>query len=209
MSLPAVVLSALSAAPAGVVAVAGSRQLPAGAAAVVAGVAAALAGAGLAVSVGCCVGADAAVLSAVPASALRVFAAFGPVSPPWVAARYSAPGACSLSAVAEVARALLAGASVSWWAGGGAFVPLAARLAARSGAVVAAASVGAVVFLSGPPGPRSGSWLVARAAAARSLPLVVVPLGFAGSALPLLAPGGGWRSLGAGAWLWCPPLALF
>lgn len=201
MSLPAVVLSALSVAPAGVVAVAGSRQLPAGAAAVVAGVAAALAGAGLAVSVGCCVGADSAVLSSVPAPALRVFVAFGP--PPACA------GACALSAVSSVSAAARAGAAVSWWAGGGLAVPLAARLGRRTGAVVAAASAGAVVFLGGPLRPGSGSWLAARLAAGRSLPLVVVLLAFAGSALPLLAPGGGWRSLGAGAWLWCPPLALF
>lgn len=205
-SLPSVVLSALPAAP-GVVALAGSRSLSPIGAAVVAGVSSSLAAAGFSVAVGCCVGADSAVLSSVPSSALRVFAAFGPVSPPWAAARYSAPGACALSAVAEVARALLGGAVVSWWAGGGPSVPLRARLAARSAAVVGAASAGAVVFFAAPSS--RGSFLAARLAAGRSLPVVAVPLGFSGAALPLLAAGGFWQSVGAGVWRWCPPSSLF
>lgn len=200
-SLSAAILSALPAvAVGGVVALAGSRRLPAGAGAMVSGVACALAAAGFVVACGCCVGADAAVLSAVPPEALRVFAAFGP--PPCA-------GFCGLSAVSAVSAAACAGAAVSWWAGGGASVPLRARLAARTGAVVSAASAGAVVFLADPPQPGSGSWLAARLAAGRSLPVVAVPLGFSGSVLPLLAPGGCWRSLGSGAWLWCPPPALF
>ncbi|HZB08356.1 MAG TPA: hypothetical protein VE525_04495 [Rubrobacter sp.] len=72
-------------------------------------------------------------------SRLCVFAAFGPVSPPWPAARLFAPGASSsVSSVSGVAGALAAGASVSWWAGGGPTVPLAGRLASRSSALVSA-----------------------------------------------------------------------
>ena len=52
-------------------------------------------------------------------SRLRVFAAFGSVSPAWPSARVSAPGASSsVSSVSGVASALAAGVSVSWWAGG-------------------------------------------------------------------------------------------
>jgi hypothetical protein len=76
------------------------------------------------VAVGCAVGADALVVSSVLAlgasSRPRVFAAFGPVSPPASlhAARVFAPGASSsISSVSGVADALAAGASVSWWAG--------------------------------------------------------------------------------------------
>lgn len=199
MSLSAAVVSALPAVPGGVVALAGSRRLPAGAAGVVSGVACALAAAGFAVAVGCCVGADSAVLSSVPVPALRVFCAFGPAG----------AGACGLSAVAPVVAVAASGGSVSWWAGGGCAAPLRARLSARSRAVVAAASVGLVVFFGSVPGPRSGSLLAARAAAARSLPVLAVPLGFSGSALPLLVPGGVWRAAGGGLWRWCPPVGLF
>jgi hypothetical protein len=120
-------------------AVAGSRSLPAGGAGAIAS---ALAGLppGSRVAVGCCVGADAAVLAALPASRLAVFAAFGP----------GGAGACSLSAVGPVALAASAGASVSWWAGGGPAVPLYARLAARTRAVVAAASSGLLLFPASP-----------------------------------------------------------
>ena len=71
------------------------------------------------VAVGCAVGADALVVSSALAlgasSRLRVFAAFGPVSPPasLPAARVYAPGAsASVSSVSGVAGALVAGASV-------------------------------------------------------------------------------------------------
>jgi hypothetical protein len=171
-------------------AVAGSRSLPAGGAGAIAS---ALAGLppGSRVAVGCCVGADAAVLAALPASRLAVFAAFGP----------GGAGACSLSAVGPVALAASAGASVSWWAGGGPAVPLYARLAARTRAVVAAASSGLLLF---PASPSSrGSWLAARLAVARGLAVVVVPLSFSASALPPLGPRAWAPSpLVAGAWQW-------
>jgi hypothetical protein len=119
-------------------------------------------------------------MAALPVSRLAVFAAFGP----------GGAGACSLSAVGPVALAAAAGASVRWWAGGGQAVPLPARLAARTRAVVAAATSGLLLF---PASPSSrGSWLAARLAVARGLPVVVVPLGFPASALP---------AFGAGAWV--------
>ena len=170
-------------------AVAGSRSLPAGGAGVIAQAVAALPSGP--VAVGCCVGADAAVMAALPASWLAVFAAFGP----------SGQGACSLSAVGPVGLAVAAGAAVTWWAGGGSAVPLPARLAARTRAVVGAASAGLLLF---PASPTSrGSWLAARLAVARGLPVVVVPLGFPPSALPLLGPGAWVASpLVPGGWAW-------
>lgn len=191
------VVSALPAAPGGVVAVAGSRSLPAGAAGAVGGVARALAAAGFSVAVGCCVGADSAVLSSVPPAALRVFAAFG----------CGGVGACAVSAVSAVAAVAASGGSVAWWAGGGSAAPLRARLAARSAAVVSAASVGAVVFFASPVS--RGSFLAARLAARRSLPVLAVPFGFSGAVLPLLASGGVWLAVGGGVWRWCPPAGLF
>lgn len=196
--------------PPGVVAVAGSRSLPPQASALVGRVSRALVRGGCSLVVGCCVGADAAVLSSgVPASVLRVFAAFGPVSPPWRAARYCAPGASSLSAVSAVASALLAGSPVVWWAGGGPSVPLGVRLAARTRAVVAQASAGLVVFF-GSPFSR-GSLLAAGCAVARSLPAVAFPVGFPGSALPSLGAGAwapvGGRGVWSSAWRWVPAQA--
>lgn len=170
-------------------AVAGSRSLPAGS---VPRIQSALAAMGpVPVAVGCCVGADAAVLAALPASRLAVFAAFGP----------GGQGACSLSAVGPVGMACAAGAAVTWWAGGGLTVPLAARLAGRTRAVVSAASAGLLLF---PASPSSrGSWLAAQLAVARGLPVVVVPLGFHAAALPLLGPGGWSPSpLVPGGWAW-------
>jgi hypothetical protein len=175
---------------AGMVGFCGSRDLPAAAAdsALVSRVGSVLAGVPLRdVAVGCAVGGDALVLSAALAlgasSRLRVFAAFGSVSPSWPAARVFAPGASSsVSSVSGVAGALAAGASVSWWAGGGPAVPLAGRLASRSAALVSAVAAsgagrGFVGFVSSPcpvglgpsPSPSacfsgsgSGSWAPSR-----------------------------------------------
>lgn len=136
---------------------------------------------------------------------------------PWSAARYSAPGACSASAVSTVAAALLAGAEVRWWAGGPASVPLRARLVGRSLACVRAAArsgpgSGLVAFVAQPP-PRpfaagawpscgSGSWASAAAAARLGLAVFVVPVGaLAGvsvSSLPALAGRGAWVPVSAG-----------
>ncbi len=192
----------------GPVAVAGSRSLPVGGAGVVAGVVQSLLVSGRSVVVGCASGADEAVVSAVLAAGesgrLRIFAAFGPISPPWKAARYSAPGAFRTSAVSAVASATLAGVSVVWWAGGGSNVSLCARLAARTRVVVSAASGGLVVFFSS-PGSR-GSLLAARSAVGRGLPVVAFPLGFPAAQLPALGAGV-WSlvsgaSASASAWVW-------
>ncbi|ADE17002.1 conserved hypothetical protein (plasmid) [Nitrosococcus halophilus Nc 4] len=196
--------------PAGVVAVAGSRSLPPGGSGLVSQVAGALVRSGQSLVVGCCVGADAAVLSFGSGSLGRVrcLAAFGPVSPPFRApsGRYSAPGAWSGSAVREVAEFLLAGGSVRWWSGGGPSAPLPVRLAARTRAVVAVASVGLVVFFASPSS--RGSLLAARCAASRGLPVLAFAVGFPGSALPPLGSGS-WApcsgsGVWSGAWRWAP-----
>lgn len=195
-ALPAAVLSALlPAAPGGglgVVAVAGSRSAPPAVLSAAGGAGAALAAAGFRVAVGCAVGVDAAVLSAVPGPSLSVFAAFGPPASPFRAA----PGAWSGSAVAAVARALAAGAAVAWWSGGGSSVPLRARLGARTAAVVAAASAGALAFF-GAPSSSPGSLLFCRLAAARGLPLFC----FSPAGAPPAVGAGAWRPLaGAPGW---------
>jgi hypothetical protein len=127
---------------------------------------AALAGAG-----GCAAGAP-----------LRVLCAWGPGS----------AGAGPASAVDAVLATAAADVPVTWWAGGGPDVPLRARLAARTRAMVAEASAGCVVFPASPAVVGSGSWLAASAATDRGLPVVAFPVGFAPAQLP---------ELGAGAWL--------
>ena len=158
---------------------------------------AALAAAGFRVAVGCAVGVDAAVLSAVPGPSLSVLAAFGPVAPP----SRAAPGAWSGSAVAAVACAVAAGAVASWWSGGGPSVSLRARLGARTAAVVGAASAGALAFF-GAPSSSPGSLLFCRLAAARGLPLFC----FSPAGAPPAVGAGAWRPLaGAAGWFaWAP-----
>ena len=171
-------------------AVAGSRCLPPGGASVVSFALAAVSP--VAVSVGCCLGADAVALGCLAPSRLRVFAAFGP----------RGAGACRWSAVAAVSVCAALGARVSWWAGGGLAVPLPARLAARTRAVVGAASSGLLLF---PASPSSrGSWLAARLALARGLPVVAFPLGFAPGELPALGRGAWQPASWRGGWRWVP-----
>jgi len=211
---------------AGMVGFCGSRALPVSAAdsALVSGVVGSVLSGGRGVAVGCAVGGDALVVSSVLAlgasSRLRVFAAFGPVSPPWPAARAFAPGASSsVSSVSGVADALDAGASVSWWVGGGPSVSLAGRLASRSSALVSAVAAsgsgrGFVGFVSSPcpaglgpsPSPSacfsgsgSGSWASLALASGLGLPVVVFPVGklaSVGSAGVLPASWGSWAPLG-------------
>lgn len=177
---------------------------------------------GRGVAVGCALGGDALVLSSAlaagAASRLSVFAAFGPVSPPasLSAARVSAPGASSsVSSVSGVAAALAAGASVSWWAGGGPAVPLAGRLASRSAALVSAVAVsgagrGFVGFVSSTcpvglvpsaspsvcfSGHGSGSWGSLALAAGLGLPIVVFPVEPLASLSALPASWGSWSPL--------------
>ena len=190
--------------PRGVVAVAGSRRLSPEASALVAQVARELVASGCSLVVGCCVGADSAVLSSVPGAlgaalpgrAVRVLCAFGP----------GGAGAGPASAVRAVLAAEASGVPVRWWAGGGLSVPLVARLARRTRAVVAEASAGLVLF---PASPSSrGSWLAAAAAVARGLPVVVFPVGFCSAELPALRVGRWVPVGGAGvwdsAWRWVP-----
>jgi hypothetical protein len=207
----------------GMVGFCGSRALPVSAAdsALIAGVV----GSVLAavphrnVAVGCAIGADALVVSSALAlgasSRLYVFAAFGPVSPPWPAAHVYAPGASSsLSSVSGVVGALAAGASVSWWAGGGPAVPLVGRLASRSSALISAVAAsgagrGFVGFVSSPcpaglgpsPSPSecfsgygSGSWGSLALASGLGLPVVVFPVEKLASASPAIALPASWGS---------------
>lgn len=190
--------------PRSVVAVAGSRRLPPEPSALVAQVARELVAGGCSLVVGCCVGADAAVLAPVPGAlgaalpgrAVRVLCAWGP----------GGAGAGPTSAGRAVLAAEASGVSIRWWAGGGPSVPLVARLARRTRAVVAEASAGLVVF---PASPSSrGSWLAAAAAVARGLPVLVFPVGFAAELLPQLGVGRWVPAGGAGmwdsAWRWVP-----
>lgn len=171
----------------GVVAVAGSRTLSASGSALVVRVVADLAAGGFSLVVGCCTGADAAVLSAVPQfvppSFVRCLAAFGA----------DGVGACGSSAVVAVARFSAAGGTVEWWAGGSASVALPIRLATRTRAVVFGASAGLVVFFASPSS--RGSLLACRLAVGRGLPVVAFPLGFSAARLPVLGAGS-WVSFG-------------
>lgn len=168
----------------GVVAVAGSRVLPASGSALVVQVASDLAAGGASFVVGCCSGADAALLSAVPGSVppslVRCLAAFGA----------GGIGSGSSSAVGAVSSFAGAGGSVQWWAGGPASVPLRGRLADRTRAVIASADAALVVFFASPSS--HGSLLACRCAVSRGLPLVAFPVGFSGLGLPIL---------GAGSWV--------
>jgi hypothetical protein len=168
-----------------VVAFAGSRSLPMGFAPLVASVAARVVASGSSVAVGCCVGVDAVVLSSVPASSVQCFAAFAS----------SGAGSCSLSSVAPVRALPKRGGSVSWLAGGVLSAPLPVRLAARTRAVVAAASVCAVVFFASPAS--RGSLLAAGAAVRRGLPVFAFACGFPASLLPVLGVGS-WVAVSVG-----------
>lgn len=179
----------------GSVAFAGSRALPVGFAPLVARVACRAVASGFGIAVGCCVGVDSVVLSSVPSWSVRCFAAFG----------VGGAGACSLSAVSLVSRLPSRGGSVSWLAGGSLSVPLPARLAARTRAVVGSASVGLCVFFASPSS--RGSALAARSAAARGLPVFAFACGFCSSLLPVLGSGS-WLPVRAGAFVggfeWSP-----
>jgi hypothetical protein len=225
MSLPAAVSSLLSAAPC--VGFSGALS-PASSSLAALGLVVAAVPASADTVVGCAAGIDQAALSALVAAGaaarLSVFAVFGPVSPSWPAARVSAPGAWSGSAVAAVAAALHAGAAVSWWAGGGPAVPLAGRLAMRSAAAVQACARAGGVWCSFPSsacpaglrpssssaacfsGRGSGSWASLALALGRGLPAIVfLPVGTSALA--------GWGLASAsGAWWVASParqLAMF
>ena len=183
------------------VALGGSRNLPNSANALVGRVAAALTRGGRRLAVGCCIGADQAVLLAVingtvPVGSVEIFAAFGP----------HGQGAAATAAVTAVAAAERAGAWVHRWAGGEPPVPVHARLAGRSREVVAASPAGIVVFMSSPVS--RGSQFAAEMAAANGFPVIVFPIGFPPDATPQIGSGQ-WRQaaasgLWAGALRWWP-----
>lgn len=176
------------------VAVAGSRSLPSGGAQLVSAVVSELVASGCALVCGCATGADAAVISSAPVGSLRVFAIFGPDG---------SGSAGSVSAVSVVLQFARHGGWVDWWSGGQRGL-LRVRLAARTRAVVSAASSGLVLFPASPSA--RGSWLAARLAVGRGLPVVAFPIGFPASQLPALGAGR-WVPAGASgvwalAWRW-------
>jgi hypothetical protein len=151
---------------------------------------------GAAVSVGCAIGADALVITAVVgagrADHLRIYAAFGA----------SGAGAWAGSAVSVVMSAARAGAAVIWLAGGApGAVPLRARLAQRSAASLTKASA-AVFFMDGDGTP--GSLNTAALAVKRRIQV------FAFCAVqprPLAGCAGNWQPCqfaNLAAWQWLP-----
>lgn len=187
-----------------VVALCGSRSLLSVGQAVVPSVVRALVSANRPISVGCASGADAAVLSAAvaagAASSVQVFAVGG---------QCGSGFAGTASALSGVQRAQVSGASVNWWSGGSASVPLRARLVSRSLACLGSAS-SLVAFVNSPPSRAwsgsgvwrscgSGTWSTVAAAAGRGLPVVVFPVG-ASFQLPHLPGPGTWAVAGNGIW---------
>ncbi len=187
---------------------AGSRSLPSVGrqGGLVSRVVGSVVGVGRSIGVGCCIGADAAVLRARLALALHpstshisvnVFAAFGP----------GGEGSCPLSAVSPVcvlaaplARSPGHGCyrpvTVNWWAGGGPDVPLHRRLAARSSALVravAASHQGAMVIFFG-KGESYGSARTAALAHRAGLPV------YAFGHVPVMGAGHWQRVRGGGIW---------
>ena len=147
------------------------------------------------VHVGCAAGADsAAALALVSSPSLRVFSAFAS----------SGAGAFSGSAVSVVQAAALAGVPVSWLAGGGLAVPLAARLMARSLAALAGCS--SAFFFA----PGVGSLKVARAALRAGVPVFISRTGLAAAPVLPIAPSPA-SVLGFQFWHFAPPVqvALF
>jgi hypothetical protein len=177
----------------GVVAVGGSRLLSPEGQRQLATVAAAVVASGRSLAVGCCVGADAAVISALSGSPnIHIYAAFGPEP--------DSPGSWVCSAVSTVSRAVAAGSPGSWWVGGRGHLPYKHRLAQRT-LVVARLGVGGCLVGFGRFGPHKGSLLLASACACRGYPVVGLADGFAVADLPLLGKGR-WFSLGYSAACW-------
>jgi hypothetical protein len=169
----------------GAVALGGSRGLSGRGPWVLADVMQSLQVAGHPLIVGCSVGADEVVL--------RYGAGKGPLQVLAVSAN-DGRGSWGRTALRSVNRAVALGASVQWLAGGPLSLTLPVRLAARTRAVAAAASAGAVIAISSPDSV--GSLLLARSVAARRLPVVALACGFSWLYLPPLASGGFWRKLG-------------
>jgi hypothetical protein len=93
------------------------------------------------ISTGCCIGADASVITGASAAnpkSLRIFAAFGP----------DGHGSCGLSNP-EILNPKNEW-NISWWSGGGFWLPLRARLAKRADACIDSADFVIAAFQDGP-----------------------------------------------------------
>lgn len=158
------------------------------------------------VAVGCSVGADemviSAVLGAAAAPSLHIFAAFG-----------SGGDGCapSVSASRLVLSCARVGVDIRWWAGGSPPIPLRARLACRTAClvaeVVASGPGGALVCFLASPESR-GSMLACRLAAAAGLPVLVLAA-FSGPPPSLGVGSGSWSrcsccDLWSPSWRWIP-----
>ena len=165
----------------GIVAVAGSRAMPANGSALIVQITSELAARGSSFVVGCCSGADAALLSAVPGSIppsiVRCLSSFSS----------KGEGAAPSSAINQVFKFSRSGGSVEWLAGGDISVLPWIRLANRTKQVINSANTGLLVFFSS---PRSrGSLLACRCAISRNLSVIAFPIGFSSSELPVLGQG--------------------
>ena len=170
----------------GVWAVGGSRSLSRAGQAVAQYVTSEMLASGSRLAVGCCTGADAAVIRTAiqdcHARRLQIFSVFGPLATSRGAV--AAAGVCASSALGTVAAAVDLGAAIVPWAGGGPDLHLKARLRARTSRVAAAATAGGVIFADCTFGP--GSLLLASHLAAKGCPTFAVTLA------PLVpAPGPG------------------
>jgi len=165
----------------GIVAVAGSRAMPANGSALIIQITSELAARGSSFVVGCCSGADEALLSAVPESIppsmVRCLSAFSS----------KGEGAAPSSAVNQVFKFSRSGGVVEWLSGGSLSVLPWVRLANRTKQVINSANAGLLVFFSS---PRSrGSFLACRCAISKNLPVLAFPIGFSSSELPVLGAG--------------------
>jgi len=155
---------------------------------------------GASLSVGCATGADAQVAPAIQRAQLHrlhIFAAFAP----------DGAGSWRSSAVSITQQAAQLGASVTWLAGGGLSVPLAARLMQRSQACCNSVVHGGacVFFLQSPSSP--GSLAVEGYAVSRGLPVFAFSVGFAGAPAAPRGCAGAWvpaSLLGFACWRWSP-----
>ncbi len=175
-----------------VLAVAGSRVLSAAGEEIVLETAVKMIRSGCAISVGCCTGVDAAVLTAgLPVASVQCSTVFGP----------DGAGSGPFSNVDGILSFSRRGGAVNWCAGGAISLPLPVRLVARTRSIVNSANQGLIVFFNG---PRSrGSLLACRIASNRGLPVWAFPLGFSGRDLPCPSAGH-WRPVSgwSGAWRW-------
>jgi len=143
------------------------------------------------ISVGCCTGLDAFVLSAAPFEKVYCFSAFGP----------EGEGSFIFSAVDQVKNFYNRGGEIQYWAGGKG--QLKHRLANRTKTVIYSASVSTVVFFGSPNS--KGSALACRLSISRGLRVYAFACGFPGEQLPDLKNGKWKRVGGSGIWssAWC------